>query len=77
MFMMLISCGFEDSKSPRKPRRRVNSTPKKQKTCVTPQKQQMNSANEDCSDKMLASPPKQIPDLRLEAKMSAEVGHKS
>ncbi|XP_076924122.1 uncharacterized protein LOC143586465 [Bidens hawaiensis] len=70
-----------NSKSPRKPRRRANTTPKKQQTCVTPQKQQMNSAskkavnsalNEDCSDKILASPPKQIPDLRLEAKMTAE-----
>ncbi|KAI3774938.1 hypothetical protein L1987_49502 [Smallanthus sonchifolius] len=67
-----------NSKSPRKPRRRVNSTPKKQQT---PQKQQMNSKsknaingalNEDQLDKMLASPPKQIPDLRLEAKMTAE-----
>lgn len=80
--MTLISCGFEDSKSPRKPRRRASSTPKKQKACVTPKKQQRNSTsknavngalNEDDSDKMLASPPKQIPDLRLEAKMIAEV----
>ncbi|KAI7738510.1 hypothetical protein M8C21_000214 [Ambrosia artemisiifolia] len=68
-----------NSKSPRKPRRRANSTPKKQQTCVTPQKRQMNSKNaingalnEDSLDKMLASPPKQIPDLRLEAKMTAE-----
>ncbi|KAM0017269.1 putative checkpoint protein Rad17/Rad24 [Helianthus debilis subsp. tardiflorus] len=71
-----------NSKSPRKPRRRANTTPKKQQACVTPQKRQMNSnsknatngrsLNEDCSDKMLASPPKQIPDLRLEAKMTAE-----
>ncbi|KAF5787232.1 putative checkpoint protein Rad17/Rad24 [Helianthus annuus] len=70
-----------NSKSPRKPRRRANTTPKKQQACVTPQKRQMNSnsknatngsLNEECSDKMLASPPKQIPDLRLEAKMTAE-----
>ncbi|XP_076882550.1 uncharacterized protein LOC143531045 [Bidens hawaiensis] len=70
-----------NSKSHRKPRRRANTTPKKQQTCITPQKRQMNSAskksvnralNEDCSDKILATPPKQIPNLRLEAKMTAE-----
>ncbi|KAL8189226.1 hypothetical protein R6Q57_028792 [Mikania cordata] len=97
-----------NSKSPRKPRRRANSTtkkqqasvtpkkqqasvtpkkqqasvtPKKQQASVTPHKQQLNLTskngingilNEDYSDKMLASPPKQIPDLRLEAKMIAE-----
>ncbi|KAK1416701.1 hypothetical protein QVD17_25817 [Tagetes erecta] len=88
------SCSPSDviinSKSPRKPRRRASSTPKKQQTCVTPKKQQTrvtpkkqqkNSAskiaingalNEENSDKLLASPPKQIPDLRLEAKMIAE-----
>ncbi|XP_024979178.1 uncharacterized protein LOC112516395 isoform X2 [Cynara cardunculus var. scolymus] len=71
-----------NSKSPRKPRRRASSTPKKRQTCLTPEKRQMNltpsrnaingALHEDYSEKMLASPPKPIPDLRLEAKMTAE-----
>lgn len=71
-----------NSKSPRKPRRRASSTPKKRQACVTPEKRQMNSTpsrnavngalHEDYSEKMPASPPKPIPDLRLEAKMTAE-----
>ncbi|KAJ9537777.1 hypothetical protein OSB04_030510 [Centaurea solstitialis] len=68
--------------SPRKPRRRASATPKKRQTCATPERRQMNSTpsrnavngalHEDYLEKMLASPPKPIPDLRLEAKMTAE-----
>nr|XP_043626638.1 uncharacterized protein LOC122598097 [Erigeron canadensis] len=68
-----------NSKSPGKPRKRASSTPKKRQASVTPEKRQMNSTratngtlNEDHLDKMLASPPKPLPDLRLEAKLSAE-----
>ena len=44
----------------------------------TPSRNAVNGAlHEDYLEKMLASPPKPIPDLRLEAKMTAEVGHSS
>ncbi|PWA92896.1 P-loop containing nucleoside triphosphate hydrolases superfamily protein [Artemisia annua] len=71
-----------NSKSPRKPRRRTSSTPKKRQTSCTPEKRQRNATpsknasngaqSENSSDVMLASPPKPIPDLRLEAKKTAE-----
>nr|GEV00534.1 P-loop containing nucleoside triphosphate hydrolases superfamily protein [Tanacetum cinerariifolium] len=76
------SDAITNSKSPRKLRKQTSSTPKKHQTSCTPEKQQRNATpsrkaskgalNENSSDVMLASPPKPIPDLRLEAKMTAE-----
>ncbi|KAL4589013.1 hypothetical protein LXL04_001915 [Taraxacum kok-saghyz] len=61
------SDAIANSKTPRKTRRRASSTPKKQ----TPSKNGVINGNNLVED-LLTSPPKQIPDLRLEAKMTAE-----
>ncbi|XP_071716016.1 uncharacterized protein [Rutidosis leptorrhynchoides] len=67
-----------DSKSPRKLRKRASSTPKKRQASVTPEKWQKNSTpsrkanNGALNEGDLASPLKTIPDLRLEAKLTAE-----
>ncbi|CAH1425734.1 unnamed protein product [Lactuca virosa] len=71
-----LNCSPSDvitnSKSPRKLRRRASSTPKK-KMNSTPSRNAINGAlDEDLSEKVLTSPLKPLPDLRLEAKMTAE-----
>ncbi|XP_042758835.1 uncharacterized protein LOC111920004 [Lactuca sativa] len=71
-----LNCSPSDvitnSKSPRKLRRRTSSTPKK-KMNSTPSRNAVNGAlDEDLSEKVLTSPLKPLPDLRLEAKMTAE-----
>ncbi|KAI3525232.1 hypothetical protein L1887_03907 [Cichorium endivia] len=67
------SDAIKNSKSPRRPRRRTSCTPKKGKLNSTPSRNGVNGGlDEDLTEKLLTSPPKPIPDLRLEAKMTAE-----